>query len=156
MTPITTPMPTASAVDRKAMISDTRAPLTIRASMSRPVTGSTPSGWARLIPPNDPYGRLYTGSIRFEWYVVGFCTRSGPKMATRMRKITTAPPAMATLSRRSRIQAICPRERPSIALPDTDTAASGSGPPGPVATSIGTAIVKPICDSGKGIHRTHD
>ena len=25
----------------------------------------------------------------------------------------------------------------------------GSGPPGPVATSIGTAIVKPICESGQ-------
>ena len=66
-TPITTPMPTASAVDRKAMISDTRAPLTTRASRSRPVIGSTPNGWARLIPPNDPNGRLNVGSIRFSW-----------------------------------------------------------------------------------------
>ena len=59
------------------------------------------------------------------------------------------PPAMATLSWRSRIQAICPRERPSIALPATAGAGVGSGPPGPVATSIGTAIVKPICESGQ-------
>ena len=72
-------------------------------------------------------------------------------MATRMRKITTTPPAMATLSWRSRIQAICPSERPSMALPDTDSAGSGAGPPGPVATSIGTAIVKPICESGRGV-----
>ena len=59
------------------------------------------------------------------------------------------PPAMATLSWRSRIQAICPRERPSMALPGTASADVGSGPPGPVATSIGTAIVKPICESGQ-------
>ena len=39
-----------------------------------------------------------------------------------------APPAMATLSWRSRIQAICPRERPSMALPETDAAGSGAGP----------------------------
>ena len=51
------------------------------------------------------------------------------------------PPPIATLSRRSRIQAICQRERPSIALPGTDSGTSGSGPPGPVATSMGTAIV---------------
>ena len=42
-----------------------------------------------------------------------------------------------------------------MALSDTDTAGSGSGPPGPVAMSIGTAIVKPICDSGRAIHCTH-
>src|SRR6266702_3160774 len=143
MTPITNPMPTANAVDKKAMISDTRAPLTTRLSISRPVTGSTPNGCARLIPPNDPYGRLYTGSIRFEWYVVGLCTRNGPKIATTVRKTTMTPPAMATLSRRSRIQAICQRDRPSIALPETVAAGSGAGPLGPVATSIGTAIVKP-------------
>ena len=59
--------------------------------------------------------------------------------------------AAATLSWRSRSQAICPRERPSIALPAKAAAGVGSGPPGPVATSIGTAIVKPICESGKGV-----
>ncbi len=52
------------------------------------------------------------------------------------------PPPIATLSRRSRIQAICPSDRPSMALPGTDNGASGDGPPGPVATSIGTAIDK--------------
>ncbi len=67
MMPITTPMPTASAVARNAISSDTRAPLTIRLSMSRPVTGSTPNGWARLIPPNGPFGRLNVGLIRFAW-----------------------------------------------------------------------------------------
>ena len=76
-------------------------------------------------------------------------------MATKMRKITTPPPTMASLSWRSRIQAICPSERPSMALPETAAVGSGGGPPGLAATSIGTAIVKPICDSGRGIHRTH-
>ena len=68
------------------MSSDTRAPLTIRLSMSRPVIGSTPNGCARLIPPNGPFGRLKVGLIRFAWYTVGFCTRNGPKIATRIRK----------------------------------------------------------------------
>ena len=49
-------MPTASTVARKAMSSEYWAPTTIRASRSRPVSGSTPSGWARLIPPNAPVG----------------------------------------------------------------------------------------------------
>src|SRR6201989_100276 len=152
ITPITMPMPTASAADRNAMISDARAPLTPRASRSRPVIGSTPNGCAALIPPSVPYGRLNVGSIRFSWYVSGFCTRYGPKIATRMRKITTMPPAMATLSWRSRIQAICPRDRPSIALPATAGAGVGSGPPGPVATSIGTAIVNQSVNRGRGVH----
>ena len=63
-------------------------------------------------------------------------------IATRIRNTTTMPPAIATLSRRSRIQAICPSDRPSMALPGTDNGAPGDGPPGPVATSIGTAIDK--------------
>ena len=75
MTPMTAPMTTASAVARNPMSSEYRAPTTIRASMSRPVVGSTPNGWARLIPPNGPFGRLNVGSMRFEWYVFGFCTR---------------------------------------------------------------------------------
>ena len=67
------------------------------------------------------------------------------------------PPAMATLSRRSRIQAIWPSERPSIALPGTDSGALGSGPPGPVATSIGTAIATiQLSRSNKGIYRVRD
>ena len=61
-------------------------------------------------------------------------------MAVRSRSATTTPPPMATLSRRSRIQAICPGERPSMAWPGTVSGASGPGPPGPVATSMGTAI----------------
>ena len=64
---MTTPIPTASAVARKAMSRDTRAPFTIRLSMSRPVTGSTPRGWPRLIPPNGPFGRLNVGLIRLAW-----------------------------------------------------------------------------------------
>ena len=48
-------------------------------------------------------------------------------MATRIRNTTTTPPPMATLSRRSRIQAICPGERPSMACPGTASGASGSG-----------------------------
>ena len=67
MTPISTPRPTASAVDRNAISSDTRAPLTTRLSTSRPLTGSTPNGWARLIPPNGPFGRLNVGLIRLAW-----------------------------------------------------------------------------------------
>ena len=66
-TPKKTPMTTASGVARNAMSSEYCAPTTIRASMSRPVTGSTPSGWARLIPPNAPLGRMKVGLMRFAW-----------------------------------------------------------------------------------------
>src|SRR5215470_4791664 len=60
------------------------------------------------------------------------------------------PPAIATLSLRSRLHAIWPSDRPSMALSDADNASSGAGPPGPVATSMGTAIVKPTCNSDYG------
>lgn len=65
MTPMKTPMTTASAVARNAMSRETCAPLTTRLSMSRPVTGSTPIGCAALIPPSVPYGLLNVGLIRF-------------------------------------------------------------------------------------------
>ena len=35
-------------------------------TFSRPI-GSTPNGWARLMPPQGPIGRLKVGSIRLEW-----------------------------------------------------------------------------------------
>src|SRR5208283_3962890 len=69
--------------------------------------------------------------------------RCGPAIATRTRNRTTMPPPIATLSRRNRIHAICPRDRPWMSLPGTDNAASGAPPPGPVPTSMGTAIVTP-------------
>jgi len=65
MIPISTPMITAIRVARNPISREYLAPTTIRASMSRPVTGSTPSGCARLIPPNGPLGRLNVGLIRF-------------------------------------------------------------------------------------------
>ena len=146
ITPMIAPMTTASAVAANPISSEYRAPTTIRASMSRPVVGSTPNGWFRLIPPNGPVGRLKVGSMSSEWYVFGFATRYGPKIAIRMRMTMTMPPAIATLSLRSRLHAIWLRDRPSMALSDADNASSGAGPPGPDATSIGTAIVKPTCD----------
>ena len=50
---------------------------------------------------------------------------SGAKIATRVRNTSTASPASATLSRRSRSHAICPRERPST-LPMPERTASGA------------------------------
>ena len=47
---MTTPMLTASAVARNAISMETCAPLTTRASTSRPLTGSTPSGCASADP----------------------------------------------------------------------------------------------------------
>ena len=67
MMPKKVPSATASTVDRNAMSSEYWAPTTIRANRSRPVSGSTPSGWARLIPPNAPLGRRNVGLIRLEW-----------------------------------------------------------------------------------------
>ena len=40
---------------------------------------------------------------------------TGAKIAIRISRMTTMPPAMATLSRLSRVQAIWPSERPSMA-----------------------------------------
>ena len=70
---------------------------------------------------------------------------------TRMRKSTTAPPAMATLSRRSRIQAIWPSDRPSMASPLTP-ASTFSGATSPeTGTSSGAAIRRrsPVARDGK-------
>src|SRR5215469_907014 len=143
MMPMTTPMDTASAVARNAMSRDTRAPLTTRARMSRPLTGSTPSGCAKLIPPNRPLGTLSVGSIRFAWKTVGSCTRYGPKMATSSRKRMKIPLPIATLSRFSRIHAIWPSERPSIASPLTPSRiASGAGDSGVI--SSGAAMMDSI------------
>jgi hypothetical protein len=54
MMPKNTPMTTASTVARNPIPSEYRVPTTILASMSRPFTGSTPRGCARLIPPHGP------------------------------------------------------------------------------------------------------
>src|SRR5215472_5611721 len=85
-----------------------------------------------------------------EWYVFGFATRYGPTIAITMRMMMMMPPAIATLSLCSRLHAIWPRDRPSMALSDADNASSGAGPPGPLATSMGTAIVKPTCNPDYG------
>src|ERR1700761_1364023 len=73
----------------------------------------------------------------------GFCTRYGPKRATRMSRMTIMPPAMATLSCLSLVQAIRPGERPSMDFPpEAGTPGSGTAPPEPCGTSTGTAILK--------------
>src|SRR5215831_9803404 len=71
--------------------------------------------------------------------MVGFWTRNGPMMAIRMRTTMTMPPAMATLSRRSRIQAIWPSDRPSIALAPAPSS-TDSGAAASVDTSSGAVI----------------
>ena len=106
MMPKNTPMTTASTVARKPISREYCDPTTTLASMSLPVTGSTPRGCARLMPPHGPFGRLNVGLIRFELYVSGFCTTCGPMIATRTRKTMKIPPAIATRSLRSRRQAI--------------------------------------------------
>src|SRR5258708_35160104 len=62
-------------------------------------------------------------------------------MATSTSSSTMTPPAIATLSRRRRIQAIWPRERPSIAWPPTlASTASGTASALVGETSIGAVI----------------
>ncbi|CAM5396691.1 hypothetical protein SNARM312S_01498 [Streptomyces narbonensis] len=61
---------------------------------------------------------------------------TGAKTATRMRKTTTKAPARASLSRFSRVQAICQGERPWIALvsvPELSGVPGASGVPTTVA-----------------------
>ena len=59
--------------------------------------------------------------------MVGSCTKNGPMIETRTRSAMKTPPAMATLSRRSRRQAIWPSERPWM-----------TGAPGAVAVASGS------------------
>src|SRR5258708_8623173 len=62
-------------------------------------------------------------------------------MATSTSSSTMTPPAIATLSRRRRIHAIWPRERPSIALPPTlASTASRTASAAVGETSIGAVI----------------
>lgn len=50
----------AMTIDRMVapspMKKEVRVPSTTMANRSRPVCGSTPNGWAALIPPNGPSG----------------------------------------------------------------------------------------------------
>ena len=106
-------MTTDSSVARKAMSREIRAPYTIRLKMSRPFVGSTPSRYLPLIPEcqGPCSGRWRFGSIRSWWNSLGRDGRTrtvsaDAKIAMRTSRSTRTPPDMATLSRRSRIQAI--------------------------------------------------
>lgn len=55
--PIVTPISTDNSVEPAAMSSENCDPTSTRESRSRPLPGSTPSGWAQLTPPNAPTGR---------------------------------------------------------------------------------------------------
>ena len=142
MMPIAVPIVTDSKVARNAISSDTRAPYTTRAKMSRPFSGSTPIGWSQHIPPNLPIGASVPVlvSIRSWLYRFGDTPMalqiSGAKIATSISTITTPAPASATLSRLSLVQAIWPSERPSI-LPAPLRTASGSAAIAPGSTSSG-------------------
>ncbi len=70
-TPRTVPMITATMADRKPTRSEIRAPWTMRAKMSRPLTGSTPSQCSPLMPPREPVGVPNSGSIRSSWNSLG-------------------------------------------------------------------------------------
>lgn len=118
----------------------------MRASMSRPYCGSTPSGCAQLMPPQPPLGASSAGSIRFWWNSSG----SSPKThsiglastAISTRQMTTMPPATATLSRLNRVQAICVSERPSIWLfLAPASTASGCAPASAPVVSIGAVTM---------------
>jgi hypothetical protein len=149
--PITVPITTDSSVARNAISSEIRAPYTIRAKMSRPLTGSIPNGWSALIPFHLPIGVCSEGSTRSWWKSFGVTPTtlqiSGAKIATTISSSTTAPPARATLSRLSRIQEICHSERPSILRTPSRTA-SGCADDDPGSTSSGVltrCVPLPCC-----------
>ncbi len=54
MMPRMTPTTSEKTVARIATVSEVVSPVRMRAKMSRPVPGSTPSGWAQLMPPPKP------------------------------------------------------------------------------------------------------
>ena len=85
--------------------------------------GSTPSGWARLMPPQRPLGRPPESSIALELNASGSTPTSlvisGAKTAIRMTSTTMPRLTIATLSRRRRPQAIWVRDRPAISVCST-------------------------------------
>ena len=120
VTPSTVPRVTDSSVARNATSSEICEPATMRLKMSRPLTGSTPSRKSLLMPPQSPLGLLNTGSMRSTCGSLGGCPSSPmmppkghlAKTATKIRNSTMQPPAIATLSRLRRIQAISRGDRP--------------------------------------------
>ena len=50
----------------------------MRVRMSRPLTGSTPSGWSQLMPPNVPFGASVSGLIRSWWNSFGWIQPKHP------------------------------------------------------------------------------
>ena len=113
---MTVPMTTDTSVARMPMSSEIQAPATMRLKMSRPLTGSTPSRYSPLMPPKSPLGSSVLWSIWSWWNSRGGwpirLMMGVEKIAISTSRITVIPPASATLSRRSRIQAIRLRERP--------------------------------------------
>src|SRR5579862_7532711 len=94
-------------------------------------------------------GLLKVGSMRFGLYALGSCTRNGPTMAITMRTTIVMPPAIATLSRRSRRQAIWPRDRPAITgAPGAVAVASGSIRPGEGSTVTATVTYQSALQGG--------
>src|SRR3954453_2086786 len=97
--------------------------------MSVPFCGSTPMRGSQLIPPNLPLGSSVPPwmSTRFWWNSAGGSPRNltitGAKTATSTRKIRKKRPAIASLSRLRRRQAIWRSDRPWMAEP---VAAAGS------------------------------
>ena len=69
-------MTTLMMVAEIAMNIDRVTPDTSRDSTSRPVCGSTPKGWSRLTPPNEPVGTDPRPLTRLLWKVCGSMTPS--------------------------------------------------------------------------------
>src|SRR5262245_39710187 len=69
---------------------------------------------------------------------------SGAKIATNTRNSTTAPPAMATLSRLSRVHAMQPNERPSMRRDPAPLRTASGSPIGDVGdTTSGPTVMRP-------------
>ena len=109
MMPSTTPIRTVMRVAVRAMPSDHVMASISRDSRSRPVEGSTPSGWSQLIPPNRPVGFTPSSARRFWWNSLGFstptATRIGAAMAHSTIRVVTTRDTMESLSPRNRASA---------------------------------------------------
>ena len=131
--PSTTPMSTVKNVAVSAMPSDQVMASISRDNRSRPVDGSTPSGWSQLMPPKLPCGLTPSSDKRSWWNSLGLstptATRIGAAMAHSTMMVEPTNEIIDSLSERNRATASCKGERPAtLVAPSNEASAAASSP----------------------------
>src|SRR3954471_11523440 len=101
MMPSTVPITIASVLASSESVSDSVVPSQTRDSTSRPVPGSTPSGWLQLTPPSLPLGRVNSFSrcwLKLYGSSTPKCTRNGAEIAATKYSTTTTSDTIESLS----------------------------------------------------------